>query len=173
MAIAESQLAIRNSHVLIASSNEEFRRQCVDDPQFDASDIEEAAGGADALAKLESQEWSEVLLDRRLHDLDVSEVISMIRSRHPHLLVRLVDSDLPIERLQDRSSLANETPVATIDAPAGNLTEARNAPFEEEIGVVEERGMERAHPRIEPLPGMMGVGPGLEHIFKLARLGGP
>src|ERR1700682_1778913 len=94
MAIAETTVAVRNPRVLIASSNEEFRRQWVGNPQFDASDIEEAAGGADALAKLESQDWSEVLLDRRLHDLDVSEVVSIIRSRHPHLLVRLVDSDL-------------------------------------------------------------------------------
>src|ERR1700676_913625 len=104
MVMADTHPALRNPRVLIASSNEEFRRQWVGNPQFDASDIEEAAGGADALAKLESEDWSEVLLDRRLHDLDVSEVISIIRSRHPHLLVRLVDSDLPIEGPQDISA---------------------------------------------------------------------
>jgi transcriptional regulator with GAF, ATPase, and Fis domain len=173
MAIAETHLILRNSRVLIASSNEEFRRQWVGNPQFDAADIEEAAGGADALAKLESQGWSEVLLDRRLHDLDVSEVISIIRLRHPHLLVRLVDSDLRLAESQDSPAMADETAVAAVDAPANEASDARKAPFEEEIALVEIPAMEAVQPHVEPLPGMMGVGPGLEQIFKLARLVGP
>src|SRR5882762_9657955 len=118
MAIAETPLALRNTRVLIASSNEEFRRQWVGNPQFDAVDFEEAAGGADALAKLESQDWSEVLLDRRLHDLDVTEVLSLIRSRHPHLLVRLVDSDLHLEGQGDCPGVVDETEVAIVEAMA-------------------------------------------------------
>jgi DNA-binding NtrC family response regulator len=173
MPIAETHPALRNSRVLIASSNEEFRREWVGNPRFDTADIEEAAGGADALSKLESQEWSEVLLDRRLHDLDVSEVISIIRSRHPHLLVRLVDSNLHLEGSQDCSAAANETGIATLEAPAGNPVGTRNAPFGEEIGLVKGRAMEAAYPCAQPLPGMMGVGPGLDHIFKLARLVAP
>jgi DNA-binding NtrC family response regulator len=157
MAMADTHPALRNSRVLIASSNEEFRRQWVGDPQFVAADIEEAAGGADALSKLESQDWSEVLLDRGLHDLDVSEVVSIIRSRHPHLLVRLVDSDLHIEGSQDSSAAPNDISV----------------PYDEGIGIVNVRAIEAVHPRVQPLPGMLGVGPGLEHIFKLARLVGP
>src|SRR5882672_5636830 len=94
MATAVTHCAIRNSRVLIASSNEAFRRQWIVDPENVAADVEEAAGGADALAKLESANWGEVLLDRRLHDLDVDEVLQIIRARHPHLLVRLVDSDV-------------------------------------------------------------------------------
>ena len=171
MAIVESQLAIRNSRVLIASSNEEFRRQWVGDPQFEASDVEEAAGGADALEKLESQEWSEVLLDRRLHDLDVSEVISMIRFRHPHLLVRLVDSEFPIEESKDFP--AAETGAAAVHASTEDASDTSEAGLDEEIELSVQPELEIAHPRVEPLPGMMGVGPGLELIFKLARLVGP
>lgn len=173
MAIAETPLALRNTRVLIASSNEEFRRQWVGNPQFDAVDFEEAAGGADALAKLESQDWSEVLLDRRLHDLDVSEVLSLIRSRHPHLLVRLVDSDLHLEGSQDCPGVVDETAVAIVDDMADDANGASTAPIGEEIGFGEKREMEEVHPRVEPLPGMMGVGPGLAQIFKLARLVGP
>ena len=171
--MADTHPALRNSRVLIASSNEEFRRQWVGNPQFVAADIEEAAGGADALSKLETQNWSEVLLDRRLHDLDVSEVVSIIRSRHPHLLVRLVDSDLHLEGPQDNSAAENDICVANIDSLAGNSIGGRNATYDEEIGLVNVRAMEAAHPGVQPLPGMMGVGPGLEHIFKLARLVGP
>jgi transcriptional regulator with GAF, ATPase, and Fis domain len=173
MAIAETPLALRNARVLIASSNEEFRRQWVGNPQFDAVDVEEAAGGADALAKLESQDWSEVLLDRRLHDLDVGEVLNLIRSRHPHLLVRLVDSDLSLEGPQDCPGVVDETAIAILDAIVGDANEASKAPIGEEIGLGEKPVKEEAHHRIEPLPGMMGVGPGLEQIFKLARLVGP
>jgi len=173
MAIAETPLALRNARVLIASSNEEFRRQWVGNPQFNAAEIEEAAGGADALAKLESQGWSEVLLDRRLHDLDVSEVISIIRLRHPHLLVRLVDSELRLAESQDFPSMADETAVAAVDAPASDAADARKAPLDEEIGLVEKSETEAVQHRVEPLPGMLGVGPGLEQIFKLARLVGP
>ncbi len=173
MEIAETPLALRNARVLIASSNEEFRRRWVGNPQFDAVNFEEAAGGADALAKLESQDWSEVLLDRRLHDLDVSEVLSLIRSRHPHLLVRLVDSDLSLERSQDCPGVVDETDVAIVDAMADDTNDASKAPIGQEIGLDEKREMEEARSRVEPLPGMMGVGPGLEQIFKLARLVGP
>ncbi len=173
MATAESHFALRNSRVLIASSNEEFRRQWAGNPQFDAADIEEAAGGADALAKLESQHWNEILLDRRLHDLDVGEVISIIRTRHPHLLVRLVDSDLNLGGSQDCPAKVDDTAVALEDTLAGDTNDSRKALFDGEIGLVEEREIETARPRVEPLPGMMGVGPGLEQIFKLARLVGP
>ena len=40
MAIAETPLALRNARVLIASSNEEFRRQWIGNPQFDAVNVE-------------------------------------------------------------------------------------------------------------------------------------
>src|SRR5580704_3158518 len=93
MATAETHPAIRNSRVLVASSNESFRRLWVEKPEYETVEMEEAAGGADALAKLESENWGEVLLDRHLHDLDVDEVLQIIRGRHPHLLVRVVDSD--------------------------------------------------------------------------------
>src|ERR1035441_1787517 len=103
MATAETHSVLRNSRVLIASSNEAFRRQWIGNPEYDAVDIEEAAGGADALAKLESENWGEVLLDRRLHDLDVDEVTRIIRRRHPHLLVRLLDSHLVVTDPSDVS----------------------------------------------------------------------
>jgi DNA-binding NtrC family response regulator len=173
MATAESHVARPNSRVLIASSNETFRRQWVGNMQLDAADIEEAAGGADALAKLESEDWSEVLLDRRLHDLDVSEVISMIRLRHPHLLVRLVDSDPRLDLSQDCPAAVKETAVAAPHVPADDRDDAGVTRFDQRQEFIEEREGEVSHPRVEPLPGMMGAGPGLEQIFRLARLVGP
>jgi transcriptional regulator with GAF, ATPase, and Fis domain len=173
MAGAETPTILRNSRVLIASSSEEFRRQWAGNPSYDAADIEEAAGGADALAKLESADWSEVLLDRRLHDLDVTEVIRMIRSRHPHLLVRLVDSDVRLEEPQDCPVSANEPLVAALEASVVGAHDHENTRPYTAQELIEGRETEITHSRVEPLPGMMGTGPGLAHIFRLARLVAP
>src|SRR5579863_10379806 len=101
MASAETHSAIRNSRVLVASSNESFRRLWVGKPGYESAEMEEAAGGADALAKLESENWGEVLLDRHLHDLDADEVLQLIHARHPHLLVRVVDSEPAAAQVSD------------------------------------------------------------------------
>lgn len=165
MIMAEKHSALQRSRVLIVSSDAAFRTQWIGNPQYDATDMEEAAGGADALAKLESENWGEVLLDRKLHDLDVGEVISIIRLRHPHLLVRLVDSGQNLEGSPDCPANAGEAEGSNPEASAevGNDFENDEA----------RRDVELPHPRVEPLPGMMDAGAGLEHIFRLARLVGP
>jgi CheY-like chemotaxis protein len=94
MALAERRSAMRNSRVLVASSSESFRRLWAAKPEYETVEMEVVAGGADALEKLESEDWGEVLLDRHLHDLDADEVLQIIRGRDPHLLVRVVDSAL-------------------------------------------------------------------------------
>src|SRR5215472_4905385 len=134
MATGATHSAVRGPRVLVASSRESFRRRWIEHPEYDAAQIEEAAGGADALAKLESENWGEVLLDRRLHDLNVDEVVQIIRMRCPDLPVRIVDSELnsleaidsPESQCQPFSSLRVTEPddfeyesVHTCVAPAG------------------------------------------------------
>jgi DNA-binding NtrC family response regulator len=173
--------ALRNSRVLVASSNEAFRRQCIGSLEYEAVDMEEAAGGADALAKLESENWGELLLDRRLHDLDVDEVIRIIRVRHPHLLVRLLDSNLD---LADSSNAPQAAPEAAIHAAPYALPQENTKseqifvhggaqPLEVREPVESESGTDIPPSCVEPLPGMMGGGPGLEQIYQLARLVAP
>ena len=143
MVTAVTHSAIRCSRVLVASSNQSFRRRWTENSEYDAAQMEVAAGGADALAKLEAENWGQVLLDRQLHDLDVDEVLQIIRERHPDLPVRIVDSELAVPE-------------------CGDSREDRYA----------ELSPASPH-RVEPLPGMMGDGPGLEQIYRLARLVGP
>ena len=171
MQVAETQSVIRHSRVLIASSNEDFRRQWIGNPEYGAADVEEAAGGADALAKLESENWGEVLLDRRLHDLDVNEVLHIIRTRHPHLLVRLVDSDVNAIAAADVPEVANDSIPADFASLAeggmqATIGDAAAAPAREDK-------IQKRHSLVEPLPGMMGDGPGLEQTYRLARLVAP
>ena len=172
MATAEMLSATRNSRVLVASSNESFRRLWAGKPEYETVEMKEAAGGADALAKLESEDWGEVLLDRHLHDLDVEEVLHIIRGRHPHLLVRIVDSGPSAAK----ESAAGEPPPLISLAPA-HL--GRNDLVDESLrdAAVYSEDRQRAigeiAPRVDPLPGMMGDGPGLEQIYRLARLVSP
>jgi transcriptional regulator with GAF, ATPase, and Fis domain len=57
-----------------------------------AAQMEEAVGGAHALAKLVQFPCDGVLLDRQLPDLDAEEVASMIRQKYPRIEVTFVDS---------------------------------------------------------------------------------
>src|SRR5580700_3244864 len=87
MATAETHPAIRNSRVLVASSNESFRRLWVEKPEYETVEMEEAAGGADALAKLESENWGEVLLDRHLHDRVVDSDFCAVEVEEPPRII--------------------------------------------------------------------------------------
>jgi DNA-binding NtrC family response regulator len=172
MATAETHSAIRNSRVLVASSNESFRRLWARKPEYEMADMQEAAGGADAIAKLESENWGEVLLDRHLHDLDVDEVLQIIRERHPHLLVRVVDSDLG----SGKGGSVDETPRTIPPVPFLPMPDYGRAASSLDAGVASEdrkRGNGKASLHVVPLPGMMGDGPGLEQIYRLARLVSP
>jgi len=172
MSMAETLPALRNPRVLIASSREAFRRQWIAHPAYGAAEMGEAAGGADALAKLESENWGAVLLDSRFHDLDVSEVVRLIRLRHPNLLVRVVDSDGAAENPSDMQSAAVEVDAVPQDI---SVCEANDSE-QEQCDLIkesrEEQETDATHANVEPLPGMLGAGPGLEQTFRLARLVG-
>src|SRR5271169_6818788 len=152
MATAETHSAIRNSRVLVASSNESFRRLWARRPEYEKAEMEEAAGGADALAKLESENWGEVLLDRHLHDLDVDEVLHTIRERHPHLLVRVVDSDL----VPGQGGDVHEPPRTILAPPLRPQPDNGRVDCSHDAAVPSEdrmRGIGKAPLRVEPLPG--------------------
>jgi DNA-binding NtrC family response regulator len=174
MATAETPSAIRNARVLVASSNESFRRLWAGTPGYEAAEMEEAAGGADALAKLEAENWGEVLLDRHLHDLDVNEVLQIIRRRHPHLLVRVVDSDTTAAKVADAPGApVPAAPSAACRAPGFEREEHFGEPGLPIPSREPKRDIPKPSPTVAALPGMMGDGPGLEQIYRLARLVSP
>lgn len=168
MSVADCEVKKQN-RVLIVSSDAAFRMKWSGHAPYDGKAIEEAAGGADALAKLGAASWGEVLLDRQLHDLDVDEVLRTIQSRHPNLLVRLVDSQHELEMHPDGSS-DTETVVRGADA---FLAEEHSfeIPLQDKIlEVDEEQPQAISRHNSPPLPGMPDAGPGLEEVFRLARL---
>src|SRR5215469_11030097 len=58
--------------------------------------VEEAVGGADALAKLEQNDCHVLLLDQSLPDLDVTEIVGLVREQYPDVAVYVVDPASPV-----------------------------------------------------------------------------
>lgn len=171
MAVVEHPVA-ELSRVLIVSSDAAIRAKWNARPLDSARISELASGGADALAKLEAEDWSEVLLDRDLHDLDAGEVFRIIRSRYPHVLVRWADAE---QEKQNASFVRADCSQVLACAPerdgAALCTPDRDS--EEVIDFGEGDDVSVSFHGVEPLPGMADAGPGLEEVFRLARLVGP
>src|SRR5262249_50554383 len=91
-ATAQSVLNGVQGRILIASGDAEFRRLMSVQAAGPLWQMEEAVGGAHALAKLVQFPCDGVLLDRHLPDLDAEEVAHMIRQKYPRIEVKFVDS---------------------------------------------------------------------------------
>jgi len=63
--------------------------------------------GAHALAKLSECDCDRVILDRRLPDLDASEVAGFIRQRYPRTAIEMVDSRMAAAATLESESLAD------------------------------------------------------------------
>ena len=83
-------------NTLVASPNSDFRRHMAEALQASSWPVEEAVGGADALAKLEQNDCHVLLLDQSLPDLDVTEIVGLVREQYPDLAVYVVDPASPV-----------------------------------------------------------------------------
>ncbi|HVB88430.1 MAG TPA: sigma-54 dependent transcriptional regulator [Candidatus Dormibacteraeota bacterium] len=162
--------------ILIASPRAEFRRHIRKSIPPAEIAAEEAAGGADALLKLSEKEFGTLLLDPRLDDLDVDELVATIRVRHPAVNVVMLDRDSPTEQLnlELAAETAESKPTAMSKAleeefPARDF-EQRAAeylpeqPHSAAVGNSAETG---------PLPEMIGTSRTMQQICRLARLVAP
>lgn len=82
---------IENPGVLIASSNPSLRQQVIERLPSGWHRVEEAVGGAEALGKLEVSDCRMLLLDRELPDLNVEELMALVRRDYPGVDVRTID----------------------------------------------------------------------------------
>jgi len=145
-ATAQSIVWGTQGRILIASGNPEFRRQMAMHAKGPAAQMEEAVGGAHALAKLVQFPCDGVLLDRQLPDLDAEEVASMIRQKYPRIEVTFVDS-----REIGQACAATEDS----DEISADTMEAME---------------EGARPCDENLPGMIGRSAAIRKTYELAKL---
>lgn len=164
----------RQGKVLVASSRSEFRAQVIKRLAPEILPATEAAGGADALNKLEESEYRTLVLDSQIHDLDVGELVATVRARYPRLHVVMPEREaeddqlsLPwSDRLSDAATRSGD------GAKRSPITQAASAVW----GQLSENALDvpdAPATRIEAFPGMVGASRKMQQVYHLARLVAP
>jgi DNA-binding NtrC family response regulator len=153
-------LFTRCGGALIASPDSALRELILHRLNGRCRPVQQALGGADALAKLEKGDWQVLFLDRRLPDLDAEELIAIIQRRFPGTQVVMLDSDGAGHEDGNhptRNHRIDHGVVARRDSPA-SLTLAQEPP---------DLGNAAA---ANPLPGMIGTSPAMQRVYRMVRL---
>ncbi len=162
--------SVRKDHLstIVASPDPLFRQRILQQLAARSWSAEEACGGAEALALLEGGKCRTLLLDRCLPDLDVNELVGMVRARHPDVEILMLDS-------QAVKTTAGESPGLAPDSSElfYLLQSSREVRIPAEMQEPVLRPLARSTASVEdsePLPGMTGHSPSLRRVYRLARL---
>lgn len=150
MATAVVSYGVRSGNrILVASANSTLRKQLMTDVRDADGFVEEALGGAHALAKLGQCECDGVWLDRNLPDLDAAEVAQLIRQKFPQMDVELVGCALETK------------------APSGSFDPGNARPSSSDLLPFFPAGKTAAG---QTLPGMIGSSPVMQQVYQHVRL---
>jgi DNA-binding NtrC family response regulator len=141
---------------LIASASGAFRELVAGQLNGRCRPVEQAVGGADALAKLEQGNWQLLFLDRRLPDLDSEELIAIIERKFSGVQVVLLDSHAApaLEPVEEPTQELPLTAAAGRQGRGEDRREWKTVPF-------------------EPLPAMIGTSEAMRRVYRMARLVAP
>jgi DNA-binding NtrC family response regulator len=154
--------------ILVASSHAAFRKQLLVRLKPAAVNPGEASGGADALLQLASHDFRLLLLDPLIEDLDVTELIVILHARYPQLHVVVV------EKANAAEQLCIGLPEDPVDLRAGPEKENEGAAQATVRASRMTHGPALAVPgNCQPLAGMIGTSPGMQKLYRLARLVAP
>jgi len=151
---------------LIASPDHALRQQVLDRLNGRCRPVQQALGGADALAKLEKGNWQVLFLDRRLPDLDAEELFAIIQRRFPGTQVVMLDSEVGRVSEQDRRQEENFNSKRAA-ADEYNLAEPAHGKVQLCL---------RPEPRqtgdaaLKPLPEMIGTSAAMQRVYRMVRL---
>jgi DNA-binding NtrC family response regulator len=158
---------------VIASPSGAFREQVADRLNGRCRPLQQALGGADALAKLEKGDWQLLFLDRQVSDLETGELIAIIQKRFPGIQVVLLDS---ASGLAANLSLPE---FSAVGVPRSNISRSSLPPIKltgssAMLGNPNQNEKEPEGSReIAPLKGMIGRSPAMQRVYQLARLVAP
>jgi DNA-binding NtrC family response regulator len=148
---------------LIASPDSALRQQVLHRLNGRCRPVQQALGGADALAKLEKGDWQVLFLDRRLPDLDAEELIAIIQRRFPTTQVVMLDSDEACsvdqdndEDNEDGNSVDHDD--SSVTSPSAHLL------------LSAERCENGKTAAAKPLPGMIGTSEAMLRVYRMVRL---
>jgi len=173
MAAADIPFSKTKGNVLVASTRANFRKRILQSLAGGTVVATEAAGGADALAKLGERDFRTLLLDSLIEDLDVEEVVATLRGSHPQLNIVVLDPQNSAGeiRLSLPDPIAESAPAEAIDT-CSVPTEAPPAQVEY---LPEPASPQLAeHPQAaEALQGIIGTSHKMQHVYRLSRLVAP
>jgi DNA-binding NtrC family response regulator len=160
---------------VVASANQELRKRILKRLRARSWTVEEAMGGAEALSLVEDGAFGALLLDRWLPDLEVAELVEILKARHPQVRVLLLGSEAEERCLVEKLSQDEGLPPDFREAQQSGKHETRgeglggrsslHALLPPPIG--EGRAPVKSE---EPLPGMIGTGAAMQRVYHLARL---
>jgi transcriptional regulator with GAF, ATPase, and Fis domain len=163
--------------ILVASPHAHLRKQILKALSPPAGQTVEAAGGADALMKLERSEFRTLLLDPALEDLDVDELVATVRARYPELNVVMLERSEEPEQLSfnligELPDNACGTPVVEETVYKPTLQPAAAAFPEHQLEIPGEDPDQRTT-AFDLLPGMIVRSARMQQVCRLARLVAP
>lgn len=172
------------SSAVIASPNSDFRKKMLEELRSTSCIAQEAQGGAEALAKLEAGDCQALLLDSWLPDLDVSDLLSIVKKRHPEVKVLVIGSGSGPQEYRPEPERNSQfvTPITQSSAagaaagvkPAREKAAMPDRAFRPDVqlGRGTRLALEPASsaPQVEPLPGMIGVSHAMQNAYRLSRL---
>ncbi len=156
------------SAAIVASANKEFRKRILKQLRAQSWTVEEALGGAEALSLVEEGAFGALLLDRWLPDLEVGELVDIIKARHPHIQVLVLGSEAEERRLGERLSPHESLPLNFPEAQESRERDLRPEGLGEHPGGA--TGIAMGVKGEEPLPGMIGTSGAMQRAYHLARL---
>jgi DNA-binding NtrC family response regulator len=147
---------------LIASPDSALREEVLHRLNGRCRPVQQALGGADALAKLEKGNWQVLFLDRRLPDLDAEELIAVIQRRFPATEVVMLDSD--------RTHLLEEDEEDNADDKSVDHDGSSVARTSAHLLLSAERRENGEPAAVKPLPGMIGTSAAMQRVYRMVRL---
>ena len=172
MTAASAPARARQGRILVASPCAEARGRILRNLPLGALESAEAIGGADALMKLEESQFHTLVLDPKLDDLSAEELVSIIRSRHPELKIVMLD------RQSEEHPISLDYSDETRSEESTDENAMSFQPQGARLGICSRVGSvaccrEKPSRRFDPLPGMIGSGLRMQHLYRLARLVAP
>ncbi|MGH9397295.1 MAG: sigma 54-interacting transcriptional regulator [Terriglobia bacterium] len=151
------------SSAVVASANSEFRRKLLELLRSTHCSVQEARGGAEALAKLDAGTCQALLIDNWLPDLDVEELLSIVKSRHPQVKVLVMESATAEVASNGQTPWPVDLEKSFLPS-AGSAKELASHPG---CSAPQQTASE---PPVQPLPGMIGVSHAMRNVYRLSRL---
>jgi DNA-binding NtrC family response regulator len=157
---------------LIASPSSILREQILHRLNGRCLPVQQAQGGAEALAKLEKREWQVLFLDRRLPDLDPEELKNIIQQRFPGVPVVMLDSEQePSADENDESGANNISQMPSPFAAFRYPSQPARVSGDRSAGAAFPVAVRMSSPG--PLPGMIGTSDAMQRVYRLVRLVAP